>query len=237
MRRILIIIVTVVSLCLTVRAQERLFVCHHDSCEVYEMVHINSINFMGDSLRVDGQSPYSTAQVDSIVFKHPVTLIIEKRGWWDDMCDGESRFLTVLTVNNNNYSFDYHVRFTFTANDSICQTAVCKVMFDEKWHILAFFDSMGIPDPSSPGDGGGDPYIYVKETLTGPRRFETWEMDNPVLPKDCMWEVVSDSLLLRSDCSAFLTGRPMSEVKQIVETWLFKPAVKKENPNYHENNN
>ena len=188
---------------------------------------------MGDSLRVDGQSPYSTAQVDSIVFKHPVTLIIEKRGWCDDMCDGESRFLTVLTVNNNNYSFDYHVRFTFTANDSICQTAKCELLFNEVWQKDLFL----FPEILDTEDGGDDPYIYVKETLTGPRRFETWEMDNPVLPKDCMWEVVSDSLLLRSDCSAFLTGRPMSEVKQIVETWLFKPAVKKDNPNYHENNN
>ena len=125
------------------------------------------------------------------------------------------------------------MRFTITVRDSICQTAVCELLFDEEWQRLFFY---GMEPEESTVDSAGDPYIYVKETLTGPRRFEVWVMGDPVLPEDCIWEIVSDSLALRSDCSVFLAGRPMSEVKQIVEAWLFQPLVKIENPYNHEDN-
>lgn len=233
MRRKLFFIVTVVLLCLTVRAQDRLYICHHDSCEVYQTVHINSIILQDDSLCVDGQPPYSVHQVDSMTFTCPANLIMEKRGWWGDIQEGELKFLAVLTEKHPNSTFDYHVRFTITVRDSICQTAVCELLFDEEWQRLFFY---GMEPEESTVDSAGDPYIYVKETLTGPRRFEVWVMGDPVLPEDCIWEIVSDGLVLRSDCSVFLAGRPMSEVKQIVEAWLFQPLVKIENPYNHEDN-
>lgn len=232
MRRILIFLLAALMLCLTARAQVRLYVCHHDSCEVYDTEHIDSITFQGRNFRIDGQSPYSALQVDSMVFKQPANLTMEERGWWGDMREGESCFLAVLTVEHDNLHFDYQVKFTFTANDSICQTAKCELLFDEVWQCWLFFWE-GESTTGAPGDG--DPYIYVKETLTGPRRFETWKMDDPVLPEGCMWVVSADELAMWSNCSPVLSGRPMNEVKIIVEAWLFQPSVKIDNPYNQEN--
>ena len=213
-------------LCLTAGAQVQLYVCHDDRCEVYDTEHIDSIIFHFDSFRIDGQQPYYAAQVDSIVLKHPSGLTMEERGWWGDMSDAESRFLTVLTIENGGFHFDYHVRFTFTANGNTCQTAVCELTFYERWQVEKFLYNEENEECSS----GDNPYIYVKESLTGPRRFETWKMGDPVLPEGCSWEVSADSLALYSDCSPVLVGRPMNEVKQIVEAWLFQPSVRIDDP-------
>lgn len=231
MRRILTSILAALMLCLTARAQVRLYVCHHDSCEVYDTEHIDSITFLGRNFRIDGQSPYSALQVDSMMFKQPANLTMEERGWWGDMREGESYFLAVLTVEHDDFHFDYHVRFSFTANDSICQTAKCELLFDEEWQWILFFGKEDDTTGGPPGEG--DPYIYVKETLTGPRRFEIWKMDDPVLPESCVWKVSADRLAMYSDCSPVLLGRPMSEVKIIVEAWLFQPLKQIENPYYN----
>lgn len=222
MKRLLTSIVAALMLSLTAGAQERLYVCHHDSCEVYETSNIGSITFQNDSFCIDGQLPYPVSQVDSMVFKLPASLTIEERGWWGNMQEGESRFTTTLTCKLSNTSFDCHVQFILTALDSICQNVVCELTLDEERHINLFFLFGGELTEES---GGNDPYIYVKETLTGPRRFETWTMGDPVLPEGCVWEATTDSLVIRSDCSMFLAGRPMDEVKQIVEAWLFQPLI------------
>lgn len=233
MRRILISILAALVLCLTARAQVWLYVCHHDSCEVYNPEHIDSITFHGDSFRIDGLPPYPFQQVDSMVLHRPADLNVEERGWWGDMREGESRFLAMLTIDFDDLHFDYHVRFTFTVHDSICQSAKCELLLNEEWQILMFVGEKGEATPT--GGDGGDPYIYVKETLTGPRRYEIWKMGGAVLPVGCLWEAATDRLALSSDCSSILTGRPMGEVRQIVEAWLFQPFVRIENPYYHEN--
>ena len=239
MRRMLISTLFGLVLCLTAGAQARLYVCHRDSCEVYDTEHIDSVIFQFDSFRIGGQPPYSAAQVDSIVFRQPYGLTVEERGWCGDMGEGESRFLAALTARDTDSPFDYHAEFTFTAHDSICQTAKCELTFDEEWEceLVLLGKDYGIgseeheEDSESAPSGGGDPYIYVKETLTGPRRFETWPMGNPpVLPTGCIWETGDDGLSLRADCSPILADRPMYEVKQIVEAWLFQPYIKIENP-------
>ncbi len=225
---------------LTAKAQLWLYVCHHDSCEVYDTAYMDSITIQGKSFRIDRMPPYSAQQVDSMLLYSPADFIVEERGWWGDMYGGESRFLTVLTIEigYEDLYFDYHVRFSFTAHDSICQTAKCELLFDEEWQMNLFFslrlETTGGTTGGPPG--GGDPYIYVKETLTGPRRYEIWTMGDPVLPLDCIWEDDHYRLTLGSDCSSILAGRPMDEVRQIVETWLFQPTVMKEETNLYEDN-
>lgn len=226
MKRRVLYILTALVLCLNAGAQGQLYVCHHDSCDAYETAHINSITFSYDSIHIDCQPPYAIPQVDSIVFVKPRSLHMEERGWWGDMTEGEVRFLTVLT--DSTYRFNYHVRFTITAHDGFCQTAFCELAFDDAGQCKLFREQR-YTDAST-----NDPYIYVKGTLTGPRKFEAWVMGSPVLPIECTWAEAGDGLLLHSDCSAVLTGRPMSEVRLLVEGWLFLPTMTLTNPNYQE---
>ena len=146
-----------------------------------------------------------------------------------DSLDRDTTFIDSLYQSAQYFS--YHVEFTYTATDSLCQSAQCTLTFDEEWQKYLFFTKS-----KSAYDGSDNPYIYVKGSQTGPRHFETWVMGNALLPEACLWSeqpAEDRALQLSSDCSLLLQGRPMSEVKQIVETWLFQPAQRKDNPNYH----
>ena len=244
--------------CLTAGAQERLYVCMPNQCHAYYTEHIDQLALTGDSILIDGQRPYAVAAIDSIVFCQP-QLPIEEWGWQGNMHTGCSRFRAVMTSEANDSSyhpviyytaidsldrdttfidslyqsaqyFSYHVEFTFTATDSLCQSARCRLTFDEEWQKHLFFRKS-----DATADDSDNPYIYVKGSQTGPRHFETWVMGNAVLPEACLWnEQPEDSALqLSSDCTLLLLGRPMNEVKQIIETWLFQPAQIKDNPSYH----
>ena len=75
-----------------------------------------------------------------------------------------------------------------------------------------------------------NPYIYVKETATGPRRFETWVTNGPVLPDGS--DLVLDGTMLWSDCSDLLAGRPIEDVQIIIEAWVHQQPKRVINPNY-----
>ena len=49
-------------------------------------------------------------------------------------------------------------------------------------------------------------------------------MDDPVLPGTPQWQ--QDGSHLQADCTQLLTGRPMGDVRQIVEAWLHQEGTK-----------
>lgn len=211
-------------------AQQHVYVCHGTSCEAYEMRNILQITFAADSFRVDGRMPYATEQVDSIVFCQP-QLATESMGWEGDLADGEAHYREVLT--DTVCHFNYHVEFIVSVSDSICQSAQCRLTFDEQWQLDAFMLERHT-DATNTEDS---PYIYVKGSQTGPRKFDLWVMGDPVLPADCKWQTtVAQPCVLAADCSSQLVGRPMSEVRLIIEAWLYQPAQVIDNPFYNGGN-
>jgi hypothetical protein len=113
------------------------------------------------------------------------------------------------------------VDYRLTSEDSVCQSARCELWFpdEETAHQFWFIVIQNPEDIYS-----GDPYIYVKNTQTGPRKFEVWEMGGGVTPVGLTWE--QSGCMLSADCTALLAGRPMSEVMEIVEAWVQQPAEK-----------
>ena len=220
--------------CLTAGAQGRLFVCLPGKCHAFHMEHISGSTVSSDSIRLVGQQPYAMAVIDSIVFRQPA-LPTEERGWQGNMQTGVSHFRTVLKYEQ--YEFSYDVTFTFSSTDSLCQSAQCKLTFDEAWQKELFLDLS-----TSGAETHNSPYIYVKGSQTGPRHFEMWIMGDPVLPADCLWDEQPEfppddepeRQQLSADCTPLLRNRPMDEVKLLVETWLFEPAEIMDNPDYHE---
>ena len=219
-----------------IMAQQQMYICRSGQADAYEVNCMLQLELETDSFRIRQQPAYAMQEVDSIVFHRPA-LPCRELGWWGNMTDGQSLYKAHLKLVDNYPElngqdldmfefFEFDVLFIIEAQAGICQTVRCELRFIEEWMSEALQD-MGV---WSLIDGpGGDPYIYVKETATGPRRFETWVTNGPVLPDGCIWE--EDGTLHWSDCSELLSDRPMEEVQVIVEAWVHQPPKKIERTN------
>lgn len=207
--------------CLSARAQQQLFVCHDDSCDAYETRHVvQMVMTARDSLQIDQQPPYCVHDVDSIVFTAPRHLTVRRRGWWGDMANGSSQYLTYL---DSPQPID--VAFSIAAKQGICLSAQCQLTFTSDEMLQLFLDKAT--------DATNNPYLDVRVTQTGPRHFERWVMDNAILPAGVEIRLQgTSSCTVTADCTALLTGRPMSEVRTIVEAWVHQPPTWEDNPNY-----
>jgi len=114
------------------------------------------------------------------------------------------------------------VLFIIETQAAICHSVRCELHFSEEWMAEMFFYK---------STGADNPYIYVKETATGPRRFETWITNGSVLPNEC--HLALGDRMLRSDCSNLLAGRPIEEVQIIIEAWVHQKPKKIDNLNNH----
>ena len=211
--------------------QQELCICYADSCDVFEMRHLGDINLTNGFISVDSLHNYSMQRVDSIVFVRP-RLAATELGWWGDLDGGASRY--EARFYDVQLHFTYHVTYRLTALDGLCREAACTITFCSKEQRDEYAQSY-LTNVSS--DVNGDPYIYVKETLTGPRKFEQWVMSGPQLPTDALlasggFEQTPDSSAIVVQLTSLLAGRPMSDVRQIIEGWIYNPLVKADNPNY-----
>ena len=212
-----------------IMAQQQMYICRAGEADAYEINCMTQLKMMPDSFRIRQQPPYAIEDVDSIVFHRPA-LPYRELGWWGDMTDGQSFYKARLIAETEEYEpfyepFDYDVLFIIEAQDYICQSVRCELHFSEElmkdMFLDIFFDK--ISDTASP-------YIYVKETATGPRRFETWVTNNPVLPDGSEW--VQEGTMLWSNCSSRLAGRPIEDVQIIIEAWVHQQPKRVINPNY-----
>ena len=169
-------------------------------------------------------------QLLCIVFRRP-QLKATERGWWGDLNEGASRYEE--RFRDDMLHTTYHVSYRFTAHDGLCTVAECVIMFNsaEEWEDYMEHYVLSVPSVDI-----NDPYIYVKETLTGPRRFELWVMSGPLLPvnvvKTGMVYEITDDHCPRIDLTEQLVGRTMTDVRLIVEGWLYNPLVLTDNPDY-----
>ena len=205
-----------------VKAQQQMYICRSGQADAYEVNGMTQLEMKPDTFRIRQQPPYALQEVDSIVFHRPA-LPVRELGWWGDMTDGQSFYKAQLRMDANVFElyrtepdefepFDYDVLFIIETEGGICQTVRCELHFSEEWMCQTFLWLNDLPDSL------GDPYIYVKETGTGPRRFETWITNNPVLPVENTWE--QEGTMLWSDCTELLSDRPMEDVQVIVEAWV-----------------
>ena len=211
-----------------VMAQQQMYICRAGQADAYEINCMTLLQMETDTFRIRQQPPYAIEDVDSIVFQRPA-LTCWELGWWGDMTNGQSKYKARLKEETNvimQYvyeSFDYDVLFIVETQDSICQSVRCELHFSEEWMselFLLWVIGMG-RDGTTGGGPGDDPYIYVKETGTGPRRFETWLFGFDVLPYESDW--MRDGTMLWSDCSNLLAGRPIEDVQIIIEAWVHQP--------------
>ena len=208
-----------------IMAQQQMYICRAGQADAYEVNRTTQLDIATDSFRIRQQPAYAIEEIDSIVFRRPA-LPVRELGWWGNLTDGQSLYKAQLREEIIGIDpFDYDVLFIITAQAGICQSVRCELHFSEQWMCYMFwkFEAEGF-------DSTGDPYIYVKETATGPRRFEVWVTNHPVLPDGSIWS--QDSTMLWSDCSKLLAGRPMEDVQVIVEAWVHQPPKQEENPNY-----
>lgn len=220
-------------------AQRQIYICRGGQADAYEVSGMTQLEMMPDSFRIRQQPAYAIEEVDSIVFRHPL-LPCRELGWWGDVTDGQSFYKARLRAEIDDdpeayeldfdefEPFDYDVLFIIEAQDGICQTVRCELHFSEEWMSMVFYYAKLFILKS----GREDPYIYVKETETGPRRFETWRTNTAGLPYGYWWE--EGSTMLQSDFSDLLTGRPMEDVQVIVEAWVHQTPRQEVNPNYHQ---
>ena len=140
------------------------------------------------------------------------------------MTDGQSLYKARLRLDANVFElygtepeefepFDYDVLFIIETQGGICQAVRCELHFSELWMRDILFEWWVGKTSDTTGA-----YVYVKETGTGPRRFETWITNSPVLPVENTWE--QEGTMLWSDCTELLSGRPMEDVQVIVEAWV-----------------
>jgi len=209
----------------SIMAQHRMYICRLGLADAYEVNCMAQLEMETDSFRIRQQPAYDIEEVDSIVFRSP-DLPVRELGWWGDLTDGQSLYKAQLRMDANVFEFygadhdgfepfDYDVLFIIEAEGGICQTVRCELYFGEEWMSQTFLDlELNKSCDSTPND----PYIYVKETGTGPRRFETWITNNPVLPDESTWK--EEGTMLWSDCTELLSDRPMEDVQVIVEAWV-----------------
>lgn len=220
-KKLLYITQVLLSLGGNLLAQRQMYICRGGQADAYEVNGMTKLEMMPDSFRIRQQPAYAIEEVDSIVFHHPL-LPCRELGWWGDVTDGQSLYKAQLRMDAeeiNRYGldiepFDYDVLFIIESENGICQTVRCELHFSEEWMCQTFHE-LGVEKIT---DSLGDPYIYVKETGTGPRRFETWITNSPVLPVENTWE--QEGTMLWSDCTELLSGRPMEDVQVIVEAWV-----------------
>lgn len=228
-KTLLYISLLLLSMSGNVMAQQQMYICRGGLADAFELNAMARLEMEPDSFRIRQQPAYATEDVDSIVFRRP-TLDIRELGWWGNLTDGQSLYKAQLRAEREEgtVSFDYDVLFVIEAQAGICQSVLCKLLFSEEWMTWEYYIDVPI------GTGGGHqeyPYIYVKETATGPRRFETWVNTNgTILPVECTWEL--EDTMLWSDCTKLLAGRPIGDVQTIVEAWVHQPPKKIDNPNY-----
>jgi hypothetical protein len=235
-KKLLFIMLLFLSVGGNLMAQQQLYICRGGQADAYEVNCMSQLEMEADSFHIRQQPVYAMQEVDSIVFRRPV-LPCRELGWWGDMTDGQSQYKAHLNLVDmfpelngqdiSMYEFiEFDVLFIIKAQAGICQTVRCELRFSEEWMFEAF-QNMGVWD----FDVADGPYIYVKETATGPRRFETWVIYGPVVvPYECIW--MKDSTMFWSNCSALLSGRPMEDVQIIIEAWVHQQPKRVINPNY-----
>lgn len=201
-------------------AQRQMYICRAGQADAYEVNYMTQLEMMPDSFRIRQQPPYAIEDVDSIVFHRPA-LPCRELGWWGDITNGQSFYKARLREEIDGYEpFDYDVVFIIETQDYICQSVRCELYSSEDWMAEALFDKGKLDNP----------YIYVKETGTGPRRFETWITNGPVLPDGSDW--IQDGTMFWSDCSNLLAGRPIEDVQIIIEAWVHQQPKRVINPNH-----
>ena len=216
--------------------QRKMYICHSLEADTYQVSDDVEVNFINDSIWIRQQS-FLKADVDSIVFREPF-LDIRKSGWWGELEQGSSYYVFHKRnqSDGNVYKpYIYDILFSFEAADNICLSAACELRFPEKSMMQNFLHDY---DPSNPAinpvdpgeddnpggdDGPGQPggsgsYVNVKQTETGTRRFEVWQMGDPILPVGRVW--IADGNTLKADCTIWLKDRQMNEVQIIVEAWI-----------------
>ena len=193
--------------CASISAHAQMYVCTKDSFDAFDHTKGTVTTFREDSLWV-GRLGYRIARIDSITFctpAHPVQAL----GWWGDVNNGLSQYTALSKDVDGMNEQACTVTFSFEAKTGICLAARCSIQSIDDSPI----------DPFDPDEvSTGDPYIYVKETQTGVRKFEAWVMNGPVLPNPELW--VKSEHEWWADCGSLLAGRNMGEVQTIVETWL-----------------
>ncbi len=214
--------------------QQELCICRQDSCDVFEVRHIGCINFANGIISVDRLRSYSVQGFDSIVFTRP-QLTATELGWWGDLDEGLSRY--ELHYYDAELQSTYHVSFEMADSAGICQGAACTITFSCKEQKELFYEQYFMKATS---EANNDPYIYVKETLTGPRKFEVWVMGSPLLPVDALLnareiDFISDSEMIVVPLANQLAGRTMADVKLIIEGWVYNPLKQRDNPDYNPN--
>ena len=207
-------------------AQRQMYICRAGQADAYEVNYMTQLEMMPDSFRIRQQPPYAIEDVDSIVFHQPL-LPCRELGWWGNMTDGRSFYKARLKAEiDGNEPFDYDVLFIIEAQAGICQSVRCQLHSSEEWMAEALLILLEDKDATI----SDSPYIYVKETGTGPRRFESWVTNGPVLPDGSDW--VQEGMALWSDCSSLLAGRPMGDVQIIIEAWVHQQPKRVINPNH-----
>lgn len=207
-------------------AQRQMYICRTGQADAYEVNYMTQLEMMPDSFHIRQQPAYAIEDVDSIVFHQPL-LPCRELGWWGNMTDGQSQYKARLRAEIDGYEpFDYDVLFIIETQEGICQSVRCQLHSSEEWMAEALLILLEDKDATI----SDSPYIYVKETGTGPRRFETWVTNGPVLPDGSDW--VQEGMALWSDCSSLLAGRPMGDVQIIIEAWVHQQPKRVINPNY-----
>ena len=198
----------------------RMYVCRGDSCHSFEVQNVDEVTFHPDSFHVERWWQYAYNETDSIVFRQP-NLMTTEMGWWGDIRNGESCYLA--HPYKDLFETTFEVCYRVTAQNGVCLSVNLELTFAEEWMAEGF-----LVFPT--GEGDGDPYIYVKNTQTGPRKFEVWIMNNLVIPFGIPLE--GDGCVLSADCSDLLAGRDMVEVKTIIEAWVQQPPELIEEKDY-----
>lgn len=210
-----------------VKAQQQMYICQGDTCDAFEVNGMNQMAFIPDSLQMGQQPPYVLVGIDSIIFHQP-TLTIRELGWRGDGQNGQSSFKAQVTAQSSvSNTWVYDATFTIDAAADSCTSARCTLDFAAEWMLTYVLDE--IEDETEPGgveieEPYADEYVYVKLTQTGPRKHEVWTMGPSVLPEDCSW--YRSGKQAWSDCTNILKGRPMNEVRLIVETWVYQKLQK-----------
>ena len=177
---------------------------------------------------------YAVQRIDSITFVRP-RLAPTELGWWGVLDEGPSRY--ELRYDDATLGITYRVAYHFTAHEGCCTSATCVIRFADIGQVEAFVQTYYLEKSAT--DASSDPYIYVKETLTGPRKFELWTMSGPILPVEAITASGMASALegctINVPLGDLLGGRTMADVRLIVEGWLYNPLVKADNPDYKPN--
>lgn len=238
--KLLFIMLVFLSMKGSIMAQHRMYICRFGLADAYEVSCMAQLEMKTDSFRIRQQPAYDIEEVDSIVFHSP-ELPVRELGWWGDLSEGQSLYKAQLRMaadvldlygypHHEFEPFDYDVLFIIEAESGICQTVRCELHFSEEWMSQIY---LYLIEEQCDSSSGQDPYIYVKETGTGPRRFETWVSNDPVLPIESTWH--REGTMLWSDCTELLSGRPIEDVQEIIEAWVHQQPKKINKPDSNNN--